>query len=365
MNLFQTFLKPALFTLDPEAAHNASIKALKSGLLPSCAAINDPRLVQSIGGLNFPNPLGLAAGYDKNAEVPDAVLKLGFGFTEIGTITPRAQTGNPKPRMFRLVNDQGVINRLGFNNAGHDAALKRLEVRKENTGIVGINIGANKDSQDFTADYETGIKNFAHLANYFTVNISSPNTPGLRNLQTAQSLTLLLERIFIALDASGVKNKPPVFLKLAPDLISKDIKSIAKVVNKSSLSGLMVSNTTLARNGLLDTKTAEQQGGLSGRPLFERSTIVLARFAKVISKDIPLIGIGGIDSAETAWQKMEAGASLLQLYSGMIYNGPGLPNKIIKGLTKRLDQEGISHINDIVGTKTDVWAKKKLPEELG
>lgn len=366
MNLFQTFLKPALFTLDPEAAHNASVKALKTGLLPSCSPISDPRLVQTIGGLKFPNPLGLAAGYDKNAEVPDAVLRLGFGFTEIGTITPKGQSGNPKPRMFRLVKDQGVINRLGFNNEGHDAAMRRLEARKNKTGIVGINIGANKDSQDFTADYETGIKRFAHLANYFTVNISSPNTPGLRNLQTAESLKLLLERVFEALDSSSSSavNKPPVFLKLAPDLETKDIKAIAKVVNKSDLAGLMVSNTTLARNGLFDTRTAQQQGGLSGRPLFERSTVILARFAKVISKDIPLIGIGGIESVDTAWQKMEAGASLLQLYSSMVYNGPGLPNTIVKGLAKRLDQEGIGHINDIVGTKTDLWANKKLPEEM-
>lgn len=365
MNLFQTFLKPALFTLDPEIAHVASVKGLKTGLLPSCSPVNDLRLVQSIGGLKFPNPLGLAAGYDKNAEVPDAVLRLGFGFTEIGTITPRAQAGNPKPRMFRLVKDKGVINRLGFNNQGHLAALKRLEARKENSGIVGINIGANKDSEDFATDYETGIKTFAHLANYFTVNISSPNTPGLRSLQTADSLTILLARVFAALDACDVKKKPPVFLKLAPDLAAKDIKSIAKVINKSRLSGLMISNTTLARNNLLDAKTAKQQGGLSGRPLFERSTIILARFAKIISKDIPLIGIGGIESADTAWQKLEAGATLLQLYTSMVYNGPGLPNTIVKGLVKRMDKEGIGNINEIVGTKTNAWAKKKLPEELG
>lgn len=364
MNLFQTFLKPALFTLNPEAAHEASIKALKTGLLPSCTSVNDPRLIQSIAGLQFPNPLGLAAGYDKNAEVPDAILRMGFGFTEIGTITPRAQAGNPKPRMFRLTKDEGVINRLGFNNQGHSAALKRLEARRGNAGIVGINIGANKDSDDFTVDYETGIKCFAHLADYFTVNISSPNTPGLRSLQTANSLTILLKRIFAALDACVVKNKPPIFLKLAPDLETKEIKSIAKVINKSRLSGLMISNTTLARNNLLNAKTAEQQGGLSGRPLFERSTIILARFAKIISKDIPIIGIGGIENTNTAWEKMEAGASLLQLYTSMVYNGPGLPNTIVRGLVKRMDQEGLGHINEIVGTKTNFWATKKLQEEL-
>lgn len=365
MNLFQSILKPALFTLDPEIAHNASIKALKTGLLPSCTVKNDPRLMQNIGGLKFYNPLGLAAGYDKNADVPDAILRLGFGFTEIGTITPRAQSGNPKPRMFRLVKDQGVINRLGFNNSGHSAALQRLEARKNNGGIVGINIGANKDSKDFVADYEAGIKTFGHLANYFTVNISSPNTPGLRNLQTAESLTVLLDRVFAALDSCKLKNAPPVFLKLAPDLLAKDIKAIAKVVNKSRLSGLMVSNTTLARNNLQDTKTAQQQGGLSGRPLFERSTIILARFSKIISKDIPLIGIGGIECADTAWQKMEAGASLLQLYSSMVYKGPGLPNDVVKGLITRMDNEGINHINEIIGTKTSDWALKRLPEKLG
>lgn len=364
MNLFKSFLKPALFTLDPEAAHNASIMALKSGLLPSCPIVSDKRLMQKIGGIDFPNPIGLAAGYDKNADVPDAVLQLGFGFTEIGTITPLAQAGNPKPRMFRLLADEGVINRLGFNNQGHAAAMGRLEERIDKPGIVGVNIGANKDSTDFATDYEIGIKTFAHLAKYFTVNISSPNTPGLRNLQTAQSLTLLLERVFAAMDASNLRYKPPVFLKLAPDLSSDDVKAIAKVINKSRLGGVMISNTTLARNNLKDTKTAEQQGGLSGKPLFERSTIMLARFRKVISKDIPLIGIGGIDSAETAWHKMEAGASLCQLYSSMVYNGPGLPNSIVKGLIKRMDKDGISHISEIVGTKTKEWATKKLPEEM-
>lgn len=361
MNLFQAFGQKALFTLDAETAHGVSIKALKTGLVPACSAKSDSRLAQNIAGLNFENPLGLAAGYDKNAEVPDAILKLGFGFTEVGTITPKPQSGNPKPRVFRLLDDEGVINRLGFNNGGHAAALERLEARKGNGGIVGVNIGANKDSVDFTKDYETGIECFAHLANYFTVNISSPNTPGLRDLQTEDSLKLLLDKVFAALEKSG--KKIPTFLKVAPDLDAKEIKSISKIVSSSALSGLMVSNTTLSRNGLISKLNIGEAGGLSGRPVFERSTIILARFRQAVKKDIPIIGIGGIDSAETAWQKMQAGASLIQLYSSMVYKGPGLPNTIVSGLSKLLDKNKISNIKDIVAADVENWANKKLPEE--
>ncbi|MFK7902944.1 MAG: quinone-dependent dihydroorotate dehydrogenase [Nitratireductor sp.] len=363
MKLFQSLLKPALFTLDAETAHGLSIKALKTGLVPFCKRTQDERLVQSVAGIEFCNPLGLAAGFDKNAEVPDAMLQLGFGFSEVGTITPRPQSGNPKPRIFRLQKDEGVINRLGFNNEGHAEAKSRLASRAYKKGVVGINIGANKDSEDFIADYVEGISSFAHLATYFTINISSPNTPGLRNLQTAKILEELLERVFGALDKCKLTSPPPVFLKLAPDLETKDVKSIAKVVNASRLSGLMVSNTTLARDGLVDTQNAAQAGGLSGKPIFERSTIMLARFAKLINKDIALIGIGGIDSAETAWQKMEAGATLLQLYSSMVYKGPTLASEIVSGLVRKMEQEGVAHISEIIGSKTNEWATKKLPNE--
>ena len=363
MSIFQSLARSALFNLEPETAHALSIKALKSGLVPVFCVRHDPRLSQNIGGLEFPNPLGLAAGYDKNGEVADAVLKLGFGFSEIGTITPRAQSGNPKPRVFRLVNDEAVINRLGFNNEGHDTVAARLEARKDSRGIVGVNIGANKDSEDFAADYEAGIKRFAHLADYFTINISSPNTPGLRGLQAAKSLTPLLDRVFSSLDGLSLKSAPPVFLKLAPDLEMKDISAIAKIVAKSKLSGLIISNTTLSRHEIHNSRNAAEAGGLSGKPLFERSTIILARFRQQLPQSLPLIGVGGVDSAETAWQKIEAGASLVQLYTGMIYKGPGLDGEIVRGLSTRLDTQKISHIKEICGRETDYWAAKNITGE--
>lgn len=364
MSFFETIGRKAIFTLDAETAHGVSIKALKSGIVPSCAKQHHTKLAQNIAGIDFPNPLGLAAGYDKNAEVPDAILKLGFGFTEIGTVTPKPQSGNPKPRIFRLIEDEGVINRLGFNNQGHARALERLERRKANDGIVGVNIGANKDSEDFSADYETGIRNFAHLASYFTVNISSPNTPGLRDLQTEDSLKLLLNKVFKELEGAKSSHAVPVFLKVAPDLSSEEINKIAKVVSASQLSGLMVSNTTLSRHGLKNKTNKDEMGGLSGRPIFNRSTIILARFRQLLSTKIPIIGIGGIDSTDAALQKMEAGADLLQLYSSMIYKGPGLASQIVNGLSEKVDSEKLENIGEIVGRKTDAWANKKLPEEV-
>jgi len=363
MSIFQSLARRALFKLDAETAHALAIKALKSGLVPGFCVPRDPRLSQNIAGLDFPNPVGLAAGFDKNGEVPDAVLKLGFGFTEIGTLTPRTQNGNPMPRIFRLVEDGAVINRLGFNNEGHDAAFARLDARKHASGIVGINIGTNKDSDDFASDYEAGIKRFGHLADYFTINISSPNTPGLRGLQAAESLKPLLDRVFSTLDALPLKNRPPVFLKVAPDLEVKDISAIAKIVAKSQLSGLMVSNTTLSRQGLKISRYTAEPGGLSGKPLFKRSTIVLARFRQQLPPSMPLIGVGGIDSIETAFQKLEAGASLLQLYTGMIYKGPGLAGEIVRGLSTRLDSGNISHIRNIIGRTTEFWAAKNINGE--
>lgn len=358
MDLFKSIGQKALFSFDAETAHGLSIKGLKSGIVPSCPSINDPRLIQDVAGMHFPNPVGLAAGYDKNAEVPDAVLKLGFGFTEVGTLTPRPQSGNPKPRVFRLADKKGVINRLGFNNEGHVAALKRLEARRNRPGIVGVNIGANKDTDDFVADFVKGITGFAHLANYFTVNISSPNTPGLRNLQTGEALQRLLDQVFEAREKTD--KRPPVFLKLAPDLTDTDITEISKVIASSALSGVMVSNTTLSRGGVENSPNAQEAGGLSGTPLFERSTIMLARFREALPADLPLIGIGGISNAETAWAKIEAGASLVQLYSCMIYEGPHIANKICKGLLKKMDAEGITSLEAIRGRKSAKWAGKNL-----
>ena len=349
--------RPALFSFNPEKAHELSITALKTGIVPGANFSNDERLKVKLADLNFLNPVGLAAGYDKNAKVPDAILKLGFGFTEVGTITPLGQLGNPKPRIFRLVDDEAIINRLGFNNKGHDAALIRLQKRSQNNGIVGVNIGANKTSEDFVADYEKGIETFFNVASYFTANISSPNTPGLRNLQAAEALETLLDRIFETVRTCEIKSKKsvPVFLKIAPDLKEHDMDDIAKVVKKSHLDALIISNTTLDRAGLKDQKQAEESGGLSGKPLFEKSTKVLANMRQRLGPDMPLIGVGGISNAEDVISKMEAGASLVQVYTGLIYGGPCLPTKIMEGLSKHLDQHNIKHISDIVGTKTDDW----------
>jgi dihydroorotate dehydrogenase len=356
MRLFD-LARPALFSLQPEKAHELSIKGLKTGLVAPRPLKSDNRLVVNIADLNFPNPVGLAAGYDKNAEVPDAILRLGFGFTEVGTVTPLPQSGNPKPRVFRLPDDHGLINRLGFNNQGHANALSRLKARSGQQGIVGVNIGANKTSQDFVADYETGIDAFYDVASYFTANISSPNTPGLRNLQAADALKVLLNRIFERVEACAKPSghRVPVFLKIAPDLETHELDEIAEVVSASNLSGLIVSNTTLDRSGLRDTRHTTEAGGLSGKPLFEKSTRVLAEMYSRIGGKVPLIGVGGISSAEDAVIKIEAGAHLVQLYTGMVYGGPSLPNEIVAGLSKHLTRTNVSSIADLVGTRHKNW----------
>ncbi|MEM9331867.1 MAG: quinone-dependent dihydroorotate dehydrogenase [Pseudomonadota bacterium] len=349
--------QPALFALSPEKAHSISIMGLKSGLVPSAKLKHDNRLSVEVAGLRFPNPLGLAAGYDKNAEVPDAILGLGFGFAEVGTITPKAQPGNPKPRVFRLTGDKGVINRLGFNNEGHNAALQRLIARKDKGGIVGVNIGANKDSKDFVADYETGIDAFYSVASYFTANISSPNTPGLRNLQAGEALNVLLNRIFDRVDENaGLTGlNVPVFLKIAPDLNSEEMDEIATIVQSSRLSGLIVSNTTLDRDMLKYQTHANEAGGLSGKPLFEKSNRILAQMRKRLGNEIPLIGVGGVSSGKDAITKIEAGATLVQLYTGMVYGGPCLPSKIIEEISAYLDGHGVGHVTELVGRNVDAW----------
>ncbi|MEM9279209.1 MAG: quinone-dependent dihydroorotate dehydrogenase [Pseudomonadota bacterium] len=356
MGLFD-LAQPALFALSPEKAHNVSLMGLKTGIIPPASLPKDERLNVSIADIEFPNPVGLAAGYDKNAEVPDAILKLGFGFAEVGTITPKAQPGNPKPRVFRLTGDKAIINRLGFNNEGHAAALARLQARRANGGIVGVNIGANKDSEDFVADYEAGIDTFYNVASYFTANISSPNTPGLRNLQAAEALEVLLNRIFSRVEENASKNSKtvPVFLKIAPDLQTSELDEIASVVKASKLSALIVSNTTLDRDMLKYKTHASEAGGLSGQPLFEKSTRILAEMYKRLGNAVPLIGVGGISSAQDAISKIEAGASLIQLYTGMVYAGPCLPSNIVKGLSKHLDQTGSENISKLVGSKNSDW----------
>ncbi len=358
---FETLGRRALFAFDAEQAHSLSIAGLKTGLV-TCGAPNDPALSVKVAGLQFPNPLGMAAGYDKNAEVPDALLKLGFGFTEIGTITPRPQSGNPRPRIFRLVEDRAVINRLGFNNEGHDAAFKRLSQRAGKSGIVGVNIGANKDSEDRIADYVAGIRRFYQLARYFTVNISSPNTPGLRNLQAREALRELLSRVLEARNEEGkmCTLKRPVFLKIAPDLADEELDDIAAEATEQKLDGIIVSNTTLSRAGLKCEESRDETGGLSGAPLFDRSTVVLARMRERVGPEMPLIGVGGVDSAETALTKIKAGADLIQLYTGLIYRGPNLPAEIVRGLSAAVKREGVANIAALRDRDTKDWARHEL-----
>jgi dihydroorotate dehydrogenase len=352
----------SLFVFDPEIAHNLSITALKSGISPVCPPKPDPRLAQTVAGIRFENPVGLAAGYDKNAEVPDALLKIGFGFTEVGTLTPKPQAGNDKPRLFRLVEDRAVINRVGFNNDGHDAAFQRLAARRSKTGIVGVNIGANKDSADRIADYVLGIRRFYALATYFTVNISSPNTPGLRDLQARESLAALLSAVLAARneEADRAGKRLPVFLKIAPDLTEEGLDDVAAEALAHDLDGLIVSNTTLSREGLKDQVQAKQAGGMSGAPLFAKSTAVLARMRKRVGSDLPIIGVGGVGSAEDAAEKIRAGADLVQVYSCMVYEGPALPGDINRGLSKLLDRNGIASIHDLRDTRVDHWASQPI-----
>lgn len=350
--------RTALFAFDPETAHGLSISALKCGLPPTLGAVRDERLKVSLAGLEFPNPLGMAAGYDKNAEVPDALLKLGFGFAEVGTITPLPQAGNPKPRIFRLAEDAAVINRLGFNNEGHEAAERRLAARAGRPGIVGVNIGANKDAVDRIADYEAGVKRFARYASYLTVNISSPNTPGLRNMQAREQLGELLARVMVARDLHA-PGKVPVFLKIAPDLGEADLQDIAAEVLEKQVEGVIVSNTTTGRPKL-KSRNAGETGGLSGRPLFQRSTAVLARMRKLLGPDVAIIGVGGVDSAETALEKIRAGADLVQLYTGMIYAGPGLPARIVHGLRNAVEKAGVTSVRELRDTRLEHWLKEAI-----
>jgi len=361
-SLFERLGRPALFALEPETAHGLSLAVLKTGLRLAGRAPDDPRLRVSGAGLDFPNPLGMAAGYDKNAEVPDALLSLGFGFAEAGTVTPLPQAGNPRPRLFRLAGDAAVINRLGFNNQGHDAVFRRLAARSGRPGIVGVNIGANKDSADRVADYELGVRRFAGLASYLVVNISSPNTPGLRSLQARQALGRLLEGVLAARGAAmqGTgRPGPPLFLKIAPDLSEAELEDIAAEVRDKAVDGVVVSNTTVFRPALQPARHVLEAGGLSGRPLFDRSTVVLARMRRLLGPRPAIIGVGGVESAEKALEKIRAGADLVQLYTALVYGGPGLPARILRGMIDALDREGGS-LAGLRDSRVDHWAGRPL-----
>jgi dihydroorotate dehydrogenase len=314
-------------------------------LLP--AGTDDPRLAVSAFGLEFPNPLGLAAGFDKNAAVPDAALRLGFGFVEVGTVTPRPQVGNPRPRIFRLPADAGLINRLGFNNEGFSAVRARLEARAGRAGIVGANIGANRDTKDRIADYVAGIDALAPSASYITINVSSPNTPGLRELQAGAVLDDLLARAVAARDRARAHR--PLLLKIAPDLSLAELDGVVAMAKRRGIDGLIVSNTTISRSRELRDPAAREEGGLSGKPLFALSTWLLSETFQRVQGAFPLIGVGGIDSADTSWRKIRAGASLLQLYSGLTYKGFGLVRTIKHGLAAHLERGGHHSVAEVVG----------------
>ena len=349
-------LRPLAFAVEPEQAHRLALAGL--GLLPRHPPPPvDPRLGQERLGLAFASPVGIAAGFDKNAVAPDALLALGFGFVEVGTVTPRPQAGNPLPRLFRLPADGAVINRLGFNNEGHDEVHRRLAARKGKPGIVGVNVGANRDSPDREGDYAAGIARFADLARYITINVSSPNTPGLRDLQEKEALSRLLARSVAARDAAIVPagRKVPLLLKIAPDMDDAALDAIVDTAIAAGIEGMIVSNTTVSRDGLTDTRLAGEAGGLSGRPLFRPSTAMLARVRRRAGGRLVLVGVGGIDSARTAFEKIAAGADLVQLYTGFVYRGPGLAREINAGLPALLDERGFRPVGEAVGSDTARW----------
>lgn len=346
MSVLHTLATQALSHLfDPETAHDLALKGLEMGLGP-VAPTPDPVLATELVGMKLPNPIGLAAGFDKNARVPQSMLRAGFGFVECGTVTPKAQPGNPKPRIFRLREDQGVVNRLGFNNKGLAQFTERL--RRSNTqGVVGANVGANKDATDRIADYCEGYKAVARHSSYVTVNVSSPNTPGLRDLQNPDALIELLDKLRDVRAACGELR--PLFLKVAPDLTESQISDIAKVL-PSRVDGLIVSNTTIARPEFLRSGRKGETGGLSGKPLFELSTAKLKEFRQALPAGFPLIGAGGISSGAEAFTKIKAGASAVQLYSALVYAGPELPVRIARDLAAILKANGFANVRQAVGT---------------
>jgi dihydroorotate dehydrogenase len=351
IGFFDRLSRPLMRALDPEDAHALAIKALRYMPLARPAADARELSVRAFG-LNFPNPVGIAAGFDKNAQIPDALLRLGFGFVEVGTITPLPQAGNPRPRLFRLESDEGVINRLGFNNGGAAAALKRLAARADEGGIVGVNIGANRDSADRSGDYVRLIETFAAVASYFTVNVSSPNTPGLRDLQQAKALDDLLARVLDARERVRPRVGPvPVLVKIAPDLTLSDLDDAVGIARKHRVDGMIVGNTTISRPGSLrERDKARETGGLSGRPLFKLSTRMLAETFVRAEGVFPLIGAGGVDSGPTAIAKIKAGATLVQLYTGLVYRGIGAVTEIKADLLAALKRGHRNSLTSMVGS---------------
>jgi dihydroorotate dehydrogenase len=349
MGLLDRLARRLLYALDPEDAHRLAIRMLQIAPLPPASA-DDSRLATRVFGMNFPNPIGIAAGFDKHAEIPDALLRAGFGFVEVGTVTPLPQAGNPRPRLFRLDADQAVINRLGFNSQGADAVLRRLAARAGAGGIVGINVGANKDSADRVADYVRLIENFAAVASYVTVNISSPNTPGLRDMQQADVLDDLLARVIDARERVTKNAGPtPVLLKIAPDLSLADLDDVVGIARARRVDGMIIGNTTVTRPAGLRDAQSREAGGLSGRPLLRLADRMLAETYVRVEGVFPLVGAGGIDSGTSALSKIRAGASLVQIYSGLVFRGLGLVGEIKVALLAALERDGAQNVADYVG----------------
>ena len=350
-----------LLAFDPERAHELAVKSIELGLYPRASGPDDKRLKQTVFGLDFPNPIGIAAGFDKNARVPRQILEMGFGFAEIGTVTPLPQPGNPTPRVFRSHADRAIVNRLGFNNEGQAAALKRLQQRP--SGIIGVNLGAGRDSKDRIADYVAGIELMAPVASYFTINISSPNTPGLRDLQAPRKLDALLRNIQDARAKLG-KDAPPLLVKLAPDLADADLPDVVGVIEANGADGIIISNTTLARDGLADNAFSREAGGMSGCPAFLRTTRTLARVYQLTQGRLKLVGVGGIDGGDAALAKIEAGASLIQLYTGLVFEGPDLIGRIKSKLVSAMESENCETLEPLVGRRAGEWATRELPEVI-
>ncbi|HEV7277064.1 MAG TPA: quinone-dependent dihydroorotate dehydrogenase [Devosiaceae bacterium] len=354
--LLQGLTREALLRMDPETAHGATIYALRLGLAPEQDRPDPPELRTSLCGLELSNPVGMAAGFDKNAEVPRPLARMGFGMVEIGTVTPRPQTGNPQPRLFRIPEAEGVVNRMGFNNDGHEAVLARL--RRVRVGAaLGVNIGANKQSADFVADYVAGVTRFAEVADYLTVNISSPNTPGLRDLQATEALRRLLGAVLEARARASVR--VPLLLKLAPDLDETALDDVAAVIATTDLDGLIVSNTTISRDAVAGLENATETGGLSGRPLFDLATMRLAQMRQRVGT-LPIVGVGGIHSPESAVAKFEAGADAIQLYSALVFGGLDLLDRIKRGLVAAVRAAGGRTVADLSGRSSADWAAGRL-----
>ena len=341
-------IRPFIFKFDPETAHNLAIQALKFNLMPRNQKQNFKHIETEIFNKKIPNPIGLAAGFDKDAEVYNSIFRLGFGFVEVGTITPLKQSGNPKPRVFRLEEDEALINRLGFNNSGADLIQSRIRLNPPK-GLFGINIGPNKDTKDRINDYLIGLRKFYELADYLTINISSPNTENLRSFHNESELNDLLQAI--EQEKASLKTSIPTVLKISPDINDQEIEKISKLILKYNIPAIIVSNTSDRTRDVLKNINKLEKGGLSGKPIAKKSNLIINKFFKNLEKKVKIIGVGGVDSADSAYDKIINGASLIQLYTGMVYRGPGIAKKISEDLNNIFKKQGVTNISEIVGSQ--------------